>query len=107
MTVGPYETDNFPTITEAVAAAPNHTFPEQGYFVIYARAGLYEEYVVISNKKRNIMLIGDGINKTIISGNHSFIDGWTTYNSSTFGTYLFCSYIFLASEISPRYLHRD
>ncbi|VVB13268.1 unnamed protein product [Arabis nemorensis] len=30
------------------------------------------------------MLIGDGINKTIISGNHSFIDGWTTYNSSTF-----------------------
>ncbi|XP_010423511.1 PREDICTED: probable pectinesterase/pectinesterase inhibitor 47 [Camelina sativa] len=84
VTVGPYETDNYPTISEAVAAAPNHTFPEQGYFVIYARAGLYEEYVVISNKKRNIMLIGDGINKTIISGNHSFIDGWTTYNSSTF-----------------------
>lgn len=82
--VGPYETDNFTTITEAVAAAPNHTFPEEGYFVIYARAGLYEEYIVISNKKRNIMLIGDGINKTIISGNHSFIDGWTTYNSSTF-----------------------
>jgi pectinesterase len=25
VTVGPYETDNFPTITEAVAAAPNHT----------------------------------------------------------------------------------
>ncbi|CAF2118515.1 hypothetical protein HID58_008242 [Brassica napus] len=82
--VGPYENDNFTTITEAVAAAPNHTFPEDGYYVIYAREGLYEEYIVISNKKRNIMLIGDGINKTIISGNHSFIDGWTTYNSSTF-----------------------
>ena len=83
--VGPYETGNFTTITEAVAAAPNNTFPEEGYYVIYAREGLYEEYIVISNKKRNIMLIGDGINKTIISGNHSFIDGWTTYNSSTFG----------------------
>lgn len=85
MTVGPYEHDNFTTITEAVAAAPNKTLPEDGYFVIYAREGLYEEYIVISNKKRNIMLIGDGINKTIITGNHSFIDGWTTYNSSSFG----------------------
>lgn len=87
VTVGPYETDNFTTITEAVAAAPNNTLPEQGYFVIYAREGLYEEYIVISNNKRNIMLIGDGINKTIISGNHSFIDGWTTYHSATFGNY--------------------
>ncbi|CAN8237274.1 unnamed protein product [Cochlearia groenlandica] len=82
--VGPYKHDNFTTITEAVAAAPNHTLPEDGYFVIYAREGLYEEYIIISNKKRNIMLIGDGINKTIITGNHSFVDGWTTYNSSTF-----------------------
>lgn len=98
MIVGPYESDNFTTITEAVAAAPNHTLPEGGYFVIYAREGLYEEYIVISNKKRNIMLIGDGINKTIISGNHSFIDGWTTYNSSTFGKYFVFSYIWFVSR---------
>ncbi|CAI9767834.1 unnamed protein product [Fraxinus pennsylvanica] len=29
-------------------------------------------------------MIGDGINQTIITGNHSFVDGWTTFNSSTF-----------------------
>ncbi|XP_010558233.1 PREDICTED: probable pectinesterase/pectinesterase inhibitor 47 isoform X1 [Tarenaya hassleriana] len=84
VTVGPYETDNFTTISAAVAAAPNNTNPEDGYFVIYAREGLYEEYVVVSKNKRNVLLIGDGINRTVISGNHSFVDGWTTYNSSTF-----------------------
>jgi pectinesterase len=31
------------------------------------------------------MLLGDGINRTVITGNHSVIDGWTTFNSSTFG----------------------
>ncbi|KAL7239522.1 hypothetical protein ACSBR2_005421 [Camellia fascicularis] len=30
------------------------------------------------------MMIGDGINQTIITGNHSMADGWTTFNSATF-----------------------
>ncbi|CAA2985595.1 probable pectinesterase pectinesterase inhibitor 7 [Olea europaea subsp. europaea] len=30
------------------------------------------------------MMIGDGINQIIITGNHSFVDGWTIFNSSTF-----------------------
>ncbi|KAJ0515673.1 putative pectinesterase [Helianthus annuus] len=42
------------------------------------------EYVEISKKKTNIMMIGDGMDLTVISGNHSFIDGWTTYRSATF-----------------------
>lgn len=83
--VGPYKSDNFTTITDAIAAAPNNTRPENGYFVIYAREGVYEEYIVIPIKKKNLMLIGDGINKTIITGNHNVVDGWTTYNSSSFG----------------------
>uniref|UniRef100_A0A1J3H4R2 Pectinesterase n=1 Tax=Noccaea caerulescens TaxID=107243 RepID=A0A1J3H4R2_NOCCA len=82
--VGPYKSDNFTTITEAIAAAPNNTRPENGYFVIYARKGVYEEYIVVPINKRNLMLIGDGINKTIITGNHNVVDGWTTYNSSSF-----------------------
>ncbi|CAN8269484.1 unnamed protein product [Cochlearia groenlandica] len=84
VTVGPYKTDNFTTITAAIAAAPNNTRPEGGYFVIYAREGVYEEYIVVQVNKKNLMLIGDGINKTIITGNHNVVDGWTTYDCSSF-----------------------
>ncbi|KAG7624748.1 Pectinesterase catalytic [Arabidopsis thaliana x Arabidopsis arenosa] len=82
--VGPFKSDNFTTITDAIAAAPNNTRPEDGYFVIYAREGVYEEYIVVPINKKNLMLIGDGINKTIITGNHNVVDGWTTYNCSSF-----------------------
>ncbi|KAL0691406.1 hypothetical protein Bca4012_091085 [Brassica carinata] len=82
--VGPYKSDNFTTITDAIAAAPNNARPEDGYFVIYAREGVYEEYIVVPINKKNLLLMGDGINKTIITGNHNVVDGWTTYNCSSF-----------------------
>ncbi|CAN4093043.1 unnamed protein product [Withania somnifera] len=75
---------NFTTISDAVAAAPNNTKVESGYFLIYITKGVYEEYVTIAKNKKYLMMIGDGINQTIITGNHSFVDGWTTFNSSTF-----------------------
>ncbi|KAE9598325.1 putative pectinesterase [Lupinus albus] len=82
--VSPYETDNYSSIGKAIDAAPNNTKPEDGYFLIYVREGYYEEYVIVPKEKKNILLIGDGINKTVITGNHSVIDGWTTFNSATF-----------------------
>ncbi|PRQ56005.1 putative pectinesterase [Rosa chinensis] len=82
--VSPNGTDNFTSIGAAIEFAPNNTEPEDGYFVIYARKGHYKEYVVVPKYKKNIMLLGDGINKTIITGKHNFVDGWTTFNSSTF-----------------------
>ncbi|KAI3449455.1 hypothetical protein Pfo_006120 [Paulownia fortunei] len=75
---------NFTAINDAVAAAPNNTDGTNGYFLIYITAGVYEEYVSISKNKKYLMMIGDGINQTIITGNHSFVDGWTTFNSSSF-----------------------
>ncbi|KAB1203939.1 Pectinesterase/pectinesterase inhibitor PPE8B [Morella rubra] len=30
------------------------------------------------------MMIGDGMNATVISGNRSFVDGWTTFHTATF-----------------------
>ncbi|TKY49808.1 pectinesterase/pectinesterase inhibitor 47 [Spatholobus suberectus] len=89
--VSPYGIDNHTSIGEAIAAAPNNTKPEDGYFLVYVREGYYEEYVVIPKEKKNILLVGDGINKTIITGNHSVIDGWTTFNSSTFDKYFILS----------------
>ncbi|OMO62853.1 hypothetical protein COLO4_32854 [Corchorus olitorius] len=82
--VGRYDGDNFTTIGEAIAAAPNNTNPEDGYFVIYARQGYYPEYIVVPREKKNLMLIGEGKYKTVIAGNHNRVDGWTTFNSSTF-----------------------
>ncbi|GJS59158.1 probable pectinesterase/pectinesterase inhibitor 7 [Tanacetum coccineum] len=75
---------NFTTITDAVNFAPNKSAASAGYFVVYVTAGVYEEYVNIPSNKRYLMMIGDGINQTVITGNHSVVDGWTTFNSATF-----------------------
>ncbi|KAF2309928.1 hypothetical protein GH714_005665 [Hevea brasiliensis] len=77
-------TGNFTTINDAVAAAPNNTAIGSGYFVIYVVKGLYHEYVSIPKNKQNIMMIGDGIGNTVITGNRSVVDGWTTFSSATF-----------------------
>ncbi|CAN8314486.1 unnamed protein product [Cochlearia groenlandica] len=77
-------TGNFTTINDAVAAAPNKTDGSNGYFLIYVTEGLYEEYVEVPKNKRYVMMIGDGINQTVITGNRSVVDGWTTFNSATF-----------------------
>ncbi|XP_054824712.1 probable pectinesterase/pectinesterase inhibitor 7 [Prosopis cineraria] len=77
-------TGNFTTINDAIAAAPNKSSSTSGYFLIYVSAGVYEEYVTIDKKKTYLMMVGDGINKTIITGNRSVVDGWTTFNSATF-----------------------
>ncbi|CAN0897185.1 Probable pectinesterase/pectinesterase inhibitor 41 [Linum grandiflorum] len=78
---------NFTTINEAINSVPNSTADSSAghsYFVIYVTEGYYEEYISIRKKKHNLMMIGDGIGKTTISGNRSVVDGWTTFNSSTF-----------------------
>ncbi|XP_057461989.1 probable pectinesterase/pectinesterase inhibitor 7 [Actinidia eriantha] len=75
---------NFTTIGDAVAAAPVNADGSNGYFLIYVMEGVYEEYVAIAKNKKYVMMIGDGINQTIITGNRSFVDGSTTFNSSTF-----------------------
>ncbi|KAJ6407353.1 hypothetical protein OIU84_010792 [Salix udensis] len=35
-------------------------------------------------KKWNLMMVGEGMGATIITGNRNFIDGWTTFRSATF-----------------------
>ncbi|XP_062144038.1 probable pectinesterase/pectinesterase inhibitor 7 [Alnus glutinosa] len=75
---------NFSTISDAIAAAPNNSKSSDGYFLIYVTAGVYQEYVSIAKNKKYLMMVGDGINQTIITGNRSVVDGWTTFNSATF-----------------------
>ncbi|KAI4301441.1 hypothetical protein L6164_034719 [Bauhinia variegata] len=75
---------NFTTINDAVAAAPINSNGTDGYHLIYIKEGVYEEYVSIPINQPYLMMIGAGINRTIITGNRSAGDGWTTFNSATF-----------------------
>lgn len=67
---------DYKTVKAAVAAAKG-----SGRFVIYVKAGTYKENVEI--KTKNVMLVGDGIGKTIITGSKSVGGGSTTFNSAT------------------------
>nr|XP_043616355.1 pectinesterase-like [Erigeron canadensis] len=73
---------NFTTITAAVSAAPNRTTPGNR-FVILIKAGIYNENLVIPRNKVNIMLVGQGMNSTILTGSRNFVDGYTTFTSAT------------------------
>ncbi|CAN1267138.1 Probable pectinesterase/pectinesterase inhibitor 17 [Linum perenne] len=72
---------NFRTVKEAVAAAGERQ--RSGRFVIKIKSGIYVENVEIGNNLKNITLIGDGINRTVITGSRSVGGGSTTFNSAT------------------------
>ena len=78
---------NFTTINDAISAAPNNSAASDGYFLIYVTAGVYQEYLSIAINKPFLLMIGDGIDQTIITGNRSVVDGWTTMTSATFSKY--------------------
>nr|DAD23307.1 TPA_asm: hypothetical protein HUJ06_024770 [Nelumbo nucifera] len=71
---------NFRTVQEAVASAPDDG---KSRYVIYVKKGTYKENVEIGKRKKNVMLAGDGMNSTIITGSLNVDDGLTTFNSAT------------------------
>ncbi|KAK9131554.1 hypothetical protein Sjap_012041 [Stephania japonica] len=71
---------NFTSIMEAVNFAPNNS---EDRILIFIREGVYNENVVISSYKTNIVFLGDGSDVTVITGNRSVGDGWTTFRSAT------------------------
>ena len=56
-------------------------------FTIYVKAGEYWENAWVLKDKMNLMLVGDGIGKTILKGAKNVVDGSTTFQSATFGTF--------------------
>ncbi|KAB1213402.1 putative pectinesterase/pectinesterase inhibitor 35 [Morella rubra] len=54
-----------------------------GRAVIHITAGTYHENIKIPTKQKNVMLVGDGKGKTVIVGDRSFEEGWTTFQSAT------------------------
>ncbi|KAI3737786.1 hypothetical protein L2E82_27798 [Cichorium intybus] len=72
---------NYTTVAEAVEAAPEKSLSR---YVIKIKEGVYEEYVRVPKSKKNLMFIGDGKEKTIITGNKNVANGnSTTWQSAT------------------------
>ncbi|KAJ0987253.1 hypothetical protein J5N97_005609 [Dioscorea zingiberensis] len=75
---------NYKTISEAIAASSKIRKGSSSRFVIHVKAGVYKENVEIKNSMKNIMIMGDGIDKTIVTGSKNVQDGSTTFRSATF-----------------------
>ncbi|XP_048132020.1 pectinesterase 2-like [Rhodamnia argentea] len=72
---------NYKTISEAITAASERSGTAR--YIIYIKAGTYSENIEVGSKLENIMFVGDGIGKTIITGSKSVGGGSTTFNSAT------------------------
>ncbi|XP_073156507.1 putative pectinesterase/pectinesterase inhibitor 22 isoform X1 [Henckelia pumila] len=73
-------TGRYRSITEAIFEAPSYSSRR---YVIYVKKGVYNENIDMKKKKTNIMLVGDGIGETVITGNRNFMQGWTTFRTAT------------------------
>lgn len=79
----------YKTITSALKEAPTTNVDKVSMssnnkmFVIYIKEGIYEEEVRVEATMTNVMFIGDGPTKTIITGNKSFVDGFVLYKTAT------------------------
>ncbi|CAH8320399.1 unnamed protein product [Eruca vesicaria subsp. sativa] len=70
------------TISEAIKKAPQYSTRRT---IIYVKAGRYEEdNLKVGRKKINLMFVGDGKGKTVISGGKSIFDNITTFHTATF-----------------------
>ncbi|OAY77327.1 putative pectinesterase/pectinesterase inhibitor 22 [Ananas comosus] len=63
---------------EAIDNAPSYS----------TRRYVIMENVVLKKKKTNIVLVGEGMGLTVISGSRSFMAGWTTFRTATFAVAL-------------------
>lgn len=75
---------DYMTVQEAVNAGPDNE--ESGRFVIKIKAGIYNEAVRVPFQKKNVVFLGDGMGKTVITGSLNVGQpGMTTYDSATVG----------------------
>ncbi|CAI8615252.1 unnamed protein product [Vicia faba] len=71
----------FKTIKDAIASYPSGN---KGRYVIYVKAGVYDEYITIPKSAANILMYGDGPLRTIVTGKKCFANGVKTMQTATF-----------------------
>ncbi|XP_016192386.1 pectinesterase/pectinesterase inhibitor PPE8B-like [Arachis ipaensis] len=73
---------NYTRVKDAVESAPEYSMKR---YVIHIKKGVYSEKVEIHSKKWNLVMIGDGMENTVITGNSSrYFHNITTYRTATF-----------------------
>ncbi|XP_062190397.1 probable pectinesterase/pectinesterase inhibitor 21 [Phragmites australis] len=80
VTVAADGSGDFKTINEALAKVPPKSAER---YVVYVKAGTYKEYVAVGRPLTNVAMIGDGAEKTIITGNKNFKMNLTTKDTAT------------------------
>lgn len=78
----------YKTIGDALKNVPDKS---KNRFVIYVKKGVYVENVRVEKSKWNVMMVGDGKDASIVSGNLNVVDGTPTFQSATFGNYTLIS----------------
>lgn len=71
----------FKTIAAALAAYPKNL---RGRYVIYVKAGIYDEYITVQKNQVNVFMYGDGPRKTMVTGKKSNTAGFTTFQTASF-----------------------
>ncbi|KAL9365829.1 hypothetical protein Peur_043702 [Populus x canadensis] len=71
-------------ITDALKDVPEKS---KKRYVIYVKKGIYFENVRIEKKQWNVMMIGDGMNATIVSASLNVVDGTPTFSTATFAVF--------------------
>lgn len=61
----------YKTLGEAIKAAPQTGKKNGPRYTIYVKSGVYDENVEIPKKLTNLMIIGDGIDRTIFTGSRN------------------------------------
>lgn len=76
----------FKTITQALAMVPKKN---RRKFVIHIKKGVYKEKVEVTKNMHNVVFIGDGPTKTIITGDVAFLPNRIgTFRTATVGKFL-------------------
>ncbi|XP_073147345.1 probable pectinesterase/pectinesterase inhibitor 51 [Henckelia pumila] len=90
---------HYETVQEAVNAAPDDIGSNK-LFVVRIKAGVYEETVRVGLEKRNVVFLGDGMGKTVITGSMNVGQpGVFTYDTATVGV---VGDGFMASDLTIR-----
>ncbi|KAF7808653.1 pectinesterase [Senna tora] len=74
---------NYKTIAEGVAAAAKMSGGGGRRVVVHVKGGVYAENVEIKRTMKNLMIVGDGIGVTIVTGSKN-AGQTTTFSSATF-----------------------
>ncbi|EOA23048.1 hypothetical protein CARUB_v10003818mg [Capsella rubella] len=70
----------YKTINEALLNVPKK---KNTTFVVHIKGGIYKEYVQVNRSMTHLVFIGDGSDKTVITGDKNYKDGITTYKTAT------------------------